>query len=119
MNTIRLPACWKRLAGLDFETKDDRLVVRGTDHPVLSEKDDHTGIADPKPHYDDDRVAQATLDDGSTLTVGLCSGQDNYYASVNRDMDGVLWDYEILDDLGDSIVIANTEIIIEWDGTDA
>ncbi len=71
---VRLPECWKRLVGMEFP--DD---LEG----ILSEKTDHEGVADPKPHYDDARQVAGRFADGAEFSLELCSGQSNYYGGLS------------------------------------
>lgn len=65
--------CWKDLIDVDFPNGLDG---------ILSEKVDHTGLADPKPHYDDCRRVAGKFDNGAEFVIELCSGQSNYYGGL-------------------------------------
>lgn len=70
---LRVPRCWKRLVTTVFP--EDL-------HGVLGERTNHTGVVDPKPHYDDSRVVSCKFADGYTMTLFLGSGQGNYWAAL-------------------------------------
>ena len=58
---VRVPRCWKKLVDTAFVDNDDgdicyRETEDGPLFVVCSEKTNHLGNADPKPHYDDYRV---------------------------------------------------------------
>lgn len=70
---IRLPKCWKHLVEVVFPQD-----LKG----ILSEKTDHTGVADPKPHYDDARMVSGPFPNGAIFNLSLCSGQGNYFGNL-------------------------------------
>lgn len=71
--TLTLPACWKQLAGLDFQDRD----VETADTP-LREID----VDDPEPYRDDERIIETELDDGLVYALKLLSGSSNYYCEA-------------------------------------
>jgi len=105
---VRLPECWKRLVDVVFS--DD---LKG----ILSEKTDHTGVADPKPHYDDARRVVGKFHNGAEFSLELCSGQGNYYGGLSiidgdREYSNVLEDFSALEvEMEDGHIY---EIEVEW-----
>jgi len=67
---VKVPKCWRDLIQTEFP--DD---LSG----ILSEKTDHTGDGDPKPHYDDTRKISGEFRNGIDFSIMLCSGQHNYW----------------------------------------
>lgn len=77
--TVELPGCWADL--LDLEEIDMETARAG-------DRDEHANDA-AEAFYDDTRTVSATFPDGVTvLTVFLCSGQSNYWASYDIRRDG-------------------------------
>jgi len=70
---VDVPIAWKNLIETQFPED-----LEG----ILSEKEDHTGNTDPKPHYDDCRVIEGTFPNGANFTLSLGSGQSNYFGGL-------------------------------------
>ena len=71
--TLKVPACWRTLINVEFPAS-----LAG----ITSEK--HcTGVADPLPHYDDQRNVDHVFENGAHFRLTLASGQGNYYGGVD------------------------------------
>lgn len=124
----KVPSCWARLVDVVFEFDGiDGYAIEGTNHPVRSSYDTHTEADDPEAYLDDYRMVISKTDDGTTVEIILCSGQNNYYidctirdkyGSVLYDSEGGPWESlsdeeEVVGVDGDTYII-----VIEWEGDD-
>ena len=106
--TVELPRCWKNLVEMEFPED-----LKG----ILDEKTNHTGNADPKPHYDDCRRVSGVFPNGADFSVELCSGQSNYYGGLSIFKDDKEVCSEFLENFNSLVWEGNGveyELKIEW-----
>jgi hypothetical protein len=105
---VRLPKCWKTLVDMAFPQD-----LKG----ILSEKTAHTGVADPKPHYDDVRRVEGRFPNGAEFTLELCSGQANYFGGLSVLKRGRWINSEVLESFNDLTVEDGNdtyEVEVDW-----
>lgn len=84
---LRVPACWRRLIGIEFAREGGPGSDLMHDGKVVLSSNHAKGNYDPDPYYDDTRIVtgygmSGTSGEGFIAELHLCSGQSNYWAEA-------------------------------------